>query len=130
MNMQQPNCIILDLRPPVQRFIGQVWPDAGYMEYVYCILQTLINYCIQEHQMAEYEVREYAAQIELHEFDNDDCNMRIPPQHAPYVLELGMAILQQVVSLNIHDEEGELQYEYRPEEHPQFHEIILQKIIP
>jgi hypothetical protein len=92
---------------------------------VYEILRNLINYCLHGKQMAEYEIREFAALVEFGEYDNDEVFMRINPEHAPAILELGMAIWSQIRFLDLYDADGELLYHYDPDAFMNTNEVIL-----
>lgn len=125
--MPTPDAIVLNIDRPVQEFRKKLKVEHDYPEYVSEIVHSIIC-CCDEKDRAEYQVKEFAAEVEFAEHMRDDSAVMIDPDYAQSIYDLGMRILSHLNELNIFDENGELSYEYYSYEIAGFPGTILKRI--
>jgi hypothetical protein len=113
-----PDIIVLDTREIVKEFKRQMPAYCAIDVLTLETLHAIVN-CIQYKHMADYELREYAAQLEFDVDGSDDVfttdadveqYMDKCLKEAECVLELGMRIKKKIDELKIYDGDGCLNY--------------------
>jgi len=125
--MPQPDSIILDLDEAIRQFRWKLLPKDQTPEFIGEVIHTIIC-CFADHDTAEYELRQFIGEVEYAEDIYQESNIEIDRRYGPAIWELGKVILDQLRSLHVFDEAGELDYEYYTYAIPDYPVTILKRI--
>lgn len=123
----QPDAVILDIEQFVRLFRWSIKPKHNCPKFVSEIVHSIIC-CFRDAHVAEYELMEFVAQVEMHEHWDSESAVMIRPDYAKPILDLGLAILKHMHELKIFNLDGKLNYEYYSYEIPDFPGTVLKRI--
>jgi hypothetical protein len=93
------------------------------MQFVKNMLDHILV-CLDDLDMADYHLREFVAQVEFGEF-NEDLGFEIDHVFAKPILTLGLDIFRQILNLGLYTSTGYLQYQYKEDTPDAFSDIVL-----
>ena len=105
-----PKAIVLDMHQPIKEFKQFLKSVAEKEFFTNEIVHSIVN-CLSTKEHAEYELREFVAEVEFSEFMEEDrpglyihCNL------AGHIFDLGMTLKERIDQLNLYNDHGELLY--------------------
>ena len=137
--MNLPEMIILDTGPDVKKFKEGLGSHETSEFYARDTINSIVN-CLNDKSMADYELREYVAQIEFGVYDAieeigvelDQRRMVANLKEAERVLDLGMEIKKTIEAMGLYLPDGSLPYHFDEERHEEIQGpisfIILKRV--
>ena len=124
--MHIPEMVVLDTAPEVKQFKNGLEEECAVEFYTRDTINSIIN-CLNDKKFANYELREYVAQIEFGEFDAIEEEIGIDLEQrqtanlkeAERILELGLSIQNKIESMGLYLPDGSLPYHFDEEKHEQ-----------
>jgi len=105
-----PQAIILDMGQPIVEFKQHLKSVKETEFFTNEIVHSIVN-CLSTKEYADYELREFVAEVEFSEFmEEERPGLYIHCDLAGHIFDLGMTIKEQIDKLNLYNEYGELLY--------------------
>lgn len=126
MVTQLPDRVIVNVKNALDTFKRYAELAGEFNFYAEEIIHSIVN-CLNNRSMADWQLREFVAEIEFGEKLRND-GVLIKDSHADAVLALGIAVLHELDQLHLYDQNGNLPYEYDDPELKGFSDLLLSRI--